>query len=126
MRTLAPLALVALIAVTAFASVRLARAEEGVPTADELQNRKIAALERQVAYLRAREAKLTAHALRAGTYGDAVLRLCADARANGFATAGNPSGTRERFLASWEVIGNTLKKDLPVAATEDLALLEAR
>jgi hypothetical protein len=126
MRTLAPLALLALIAVTAFASVRLARAEDPIPSGDELQNRRISALERQVAYLRAREAKLTANALRAAGYGDAVLRLVADARANGFATAGNPSVTRERFLAAWEVIGNTLKKDLPVTATEDLVLLEAR
>jgi hypothetical protein len=126
MRTLAPLALLALIAVTAFASVRLAGAEDPLPTADEVQNRRLDALERQIAYLRAREARTTAYLVRNAERADALTRLAADLRAGGFAAAANPSPARERLLTGLESMASSLKRDLPITTTQELVLLEPR
>jgi hypothetical protein len=125
MRTLAPLALAALLAGAAFVSARFARAEDPVPTVEQQTARRLEVLERQVAYLRSREAKHTVYMLKNADRAEGLRRLAADLRAGGFAAAANPSPTRERLLVGLEALAESLKRDLPVETTQELQLLEA-
>lgn len=120
MRTFLPLGLLALLALGV---VRLAHAEEPAPQPVDPLAAKVATLERQTAYLAAREARLTAYVLRHGERADALKRLAADLRLAGFTAAANPGPARERLLQGLEALADGLKKDLPDVTKEETSLL---
>jgi hypothetical protein len=130
MRSLVPVAL-ALLLVPAFALGGLAGRAHGedpapapAPVDNETLFRHIQALQRQVIYLRAREARTTAYVLKNAERADALKKLTADLRAAGFAMAANPAPARERLLAGLDAFAEELKKDLPAVTSEEAVLIE--
>ena len=131
MRTIVPTALVLLLVplVVLGGLAGFAHGEDPapapVPVDNEVLLKQIQLLQRDVAYLRSRDARITTYILRNSERADAMKRLVGELRTAGFTAAANPAPARERLLTGLESMADSLKKDLPVVSTEEARLLEA-
>jgi hypothetical protein len=113
MRTLLPLAL---IVACVLALTTAVRGEDPVPL-----DARVEALAREVAWLRAREARLTGYIVANGARGDALERLAQTLRAGGFASHANPTQARETLLKGLEDLAVSLKAGLPTLTDAERA-----
>jgi hypothetical protein len=120
MRTLLPLALVV---VTVLLLSAHARGEDPAEGSGAPLEARVDLLARETAYLRVREAKLTSYVLANGARGEALERLVAELRSGGFASAANPSGTRDRLLQGLTALAESLKAGLPALSQNEQAML---
>lgn len=120
MRTLLPLALVL---VTVLALAARARGEDPAGGSGATLETRVDLLARETAYLRVREAKLTNYVLANGARGEELEKLVADLRSGGFASAANPSGTRELLLNGLTALAESLKAGLPLRSQSEQAML---
>jgi hypothetical protein len=82
----------------------------------------IAALQRDVKYLKSREAQVSAYVLKNGARAEELDRLVNELRDMGFAAAANPTPARERLLRGLSDFAAGLRKDLPKLTDEEAAL----
>ena len=120
MRTLLPLALVA---ATVLLLTAHARGEDPAPDSGASLETRVDLLARETAFLRAREAKLTTYVLANGARGEALEKLVVELRSGGFASAANPSGTRERLLQGLTALAESLRAGLPLLSQGEQAML---
>jgi hypothetical protein len=107
----------------------LARGEDPAPAAPPIDNeallKQIHVLQREVAYLRSREARTSEYLLKHADRSDALKRMTAEMRTLGFTAAAIPAPARERLLTGLDAAADSLKKDLPVVTAEEARLLES-
>jgi|GEM_PF-5637168 len=119
MRTLLPLALV--VGTVLFLAAR-ARGEDPVPDSGVALETRVELLAREVAYLRSREVRLTNYMVANGARADALESLVVELRNAGFASAANPSPTRERLLQGLTAMALSIKAGLPFLSQGEQAL----
>ena len=119
MRTLLPLALVV---VTVLVLAARARGEDPAPDSSATLETRVDLLAREVAYLRSREVRLTNYVVANGARGDALESLVVELRSGGFASAANPSPTRERLLQGLTALAESLKAGLPLLSQGEQAM----
>lgn len=127
MRIPVPLALLAAVLVAAgFLAAGPARGEDAVqPDTLQLLAQRLERLERENAYLRQREQRLTAYLLGGRQRGESLQRGAAAVRNAGFTAAANPAPAREQLLKLLEQQGADLQRDLPEVTDGEKALLPA-
>ena len=110
----------------------LARGEEpagadaaGAPQQVEALQTRCLKLEKQVAYLLAREQALTTYILGAQARGKGMQTMVNRMRSQGFTNRSIPAESRETLLQGLDEIGRDLQKELPALTAQQSALLKA-
>jgi hypothetical protein len=113
MRTLLPLAVFLALGLALASTVR---GEDPVSL-----DARVDALQREVQWLRAREAKLTAYLVANGARAEGLETLTRSLRNGGFASHANPTPTREVFVRGIEEYAASLKTGLPTLTEAERA-----
>lgn len=96
----------------------------GEPSPMEGLIRRVELLESQAAYLRAREASLSAYVLANGTRAKDLIALADKAETEGFTSKALPAASRETLLAGLRAMAASLSEGLPALTPEETRLLK--